>query len=546
MRLPLIFCLALFPATLAAETIEAPSRVVSVTLYPWGASVVRRVEFEAAAGQHELIVPDLPQGIPSESLKVAPEGTLKVGAVTLATGRLPAPEADPSPQVQAAEDEVDRLEAVLRDRDAAIAAIRLRVDAANEQWTFLRGLGQGEGVAALEPERLRALTRLVGEETLAARQAALAAEEEAAAAERAKADDTEALDEARRALAALVAEGQGRAVLTLAVEAAADGTSAVEVTTFTDRAGWRPVYDLRLTRGATPALAIERGVFVAQNSGEDWRGVALTLSTARPSERSAPSEVYPWLRRIGEKNQPALTRSISDLAVASESIAGYGGALAAPEPVMEAATAEFVGLTVIYRYQGAVDIRDGVEDLRLTLDTLALTPDIRAVAVPGQDATAYLVADLVNDTGEVLLPGSAMLYLDGTMVGAGALPLIAAGAEEKLGFGAIDGIRLTRTVPDRTEGERGILTSRNQLDEVAVLKIENLTGEAWPMRVIDQVPYSEQDDLEITYAATPPATETDVDGQRGVLAWEFDLSPGEAREIRLEHSLRWPDGYVLQ
>ena len=81
---------------------------------------------------------------------------------------------------------------------------------------------------------------------------------------------------------------------------------------------------------------------------------------------------------------------------------------------------------------------------------------------------------------------------------------------------------------------------------MAILKVENLTGEDWPLRVIDQVPYSEQEDLVIRHSSTPPASQSDLDGQRGILAWEFDLSAGETQEIRLETTLSWPAGQVLQ
>jgi hypothetical protein len=66
------------------------------------------------------------------------------------------------------------------------------------------------------------------------------------------------------------------------------------------------------------------------------------------------------------------------------------------------------------------------------------------------------------------------------------------------------------------------------------------------VRLLDQVPYSEQEDLEITWSATPDPTETDVDGQRGILAWEFDLAAGEKREIGLAYSMSWPEGMVLR
>jgi uncharacterized protein (TIGR02231 family) len=537
--------LALVPAAALADRIEARSRVVAVTVYPWGASVTRLVEFEAPAGAHELIVPDLPPGIDVSLLRLAGAAGLTIGAVTLATGRLPVPAAEPTDAERVAEAEVERLQAVLRARDEAIAAIRLRVDAANERWQFLRALGSNDGVAALDPARLVDLARMVGDETLAARQAAHAAEIEAAAGERARKDDAEALERAELALAALRTEAAGRAVLTLGVVAGGEGPAKVEVTTFTHAATWRPVYDLRLVRGAVPALTVERSALVSQASGEDWRGVALTLSTARPMDRSAPGAVSSWLRRIVREDEVLpYARGVGGSAEMDAMLSAVPEA--APAPVADKAMLDFQGLTAIYRYGNAVDVRDGVEDLRLKLDDLSFAPEVMAVAVPSLDTTAFAVATLVNEAGEVILPGQASLWLDGAMVGTAALPLIAPGAGEDIGFGPLDGLRLTRVVPARSEGERGLLSSRNQQDEVAILKVENLTGEDWPIRVLDCVPYSEQDDLTVTVTAAPPATETDVDGQRGVLAWEFDLPAGQTREIRLEHSITWPPGYVLE
>lgn len=552
MRLSILLCTVAFPLALQAETIEAPSQIVSVTVYPWGANVVRRIEFDATAGTHELIVPDMPMNTQADSLRVSAGNGLKVGGVNLATGRLPAPEVAPPAEVKAAEAEVERLEDVIRGHDEAIAAIRLRVDAANEQWNFLRSLSEAKAQDALtsgDPEALRALTRIVGEETLAARQAAHTAEVEARAAERAKKEDTEALEDARRALAALTTPPKDRAVLTLAVEATQAGSASVDVTTFTHQASWRPVYDMHLTRAGTAAtLELERSVFVSQQSGEDWQGVDLTLSTARPSEQSTPSTIGPWLRRVfNPKEEGIAYRGSANMALTeADSYAGAPMAAEVAAPVAEAAAVVMQGATVTYRYGNPVNIRNGVEDLRLKLDAVSMTPDLKAVAVPSRDQTAFMVAELTNETGEIILPGNAQLYVDGAMVGSTALPLIANGVDAEIGFGPIDGIRLTRNVPDRSEGERGLLVSSNQRDEVAVLKIENLSGESWPLKVLDRVPYSEQDDLEIEYRATPSPSETDIDGKRGVLQWDFELDAGQSKEIRLEHSLQWPEGYTLQ
>lgn len=103
---------------------------------------------------------------------------------------------------------------------------------------------------------------------------------------------------------------------------------------------------------------------------------------------------------------------------------------------------------------------------------------------------------------------------------------------------------LTRDMPTRNEGDRGILSSDTERTETAVLKVRNLTEESWPIHLVDQVPYSEQEDLEIS-SIDPTPTATDVDGQRGILAWE---SPAAGRRNRRHPAtiLRWPAEKSLQ
>jgi uncharacterized protein (TIGR02231 family) len=551
MRLAFALTLCALPAL--ADTIEAPSRVDQVTLYNWGATVSRTVAFDAPAGVHQIIVPDLPFGTLAETLRVAGSDGLTIGAVSLSTDRLPATTEIKPPAIIAAEAEIERLEAILRERDTAIATVRLRIEAANEQVAFLRSLGQGVGADTLTPqtlEQLRALSQMVGSEVLAARAAALAAETEAGGLERDRTDDQDTLNLAYQALNALQNAPANFAALIMTVETTG-GAGQIVVTTQTDQASWYPVYDLRLTTGDlagdAPNMAIDRGVVIAQYSGEDWLGVDLTLSTARPSDRTSPPNVFPSLRRIVEPLPPgqfAAEVIESPMVVVEPELFED----AAGRVDITRASFGMVGQTVVYNYGPAVDLRTGVDALRLNLDSLAVNPTLRATAVDGRfgDGGVYLVADTLNTSAEIILEGNAQLYLDGALIGSTNLPLIAIGDSTEIGFGKIDGLIFERTVPNRQEGEGGIITTSNEIDEEAVLRVENLTGKAWALRVIDQVPYSEQEDLQISYSAEPPETITDLDDKRGVLAWDMQIGVDETIEISLKSHISWPSGFNLQ
>ena len=536
----LALLLAALPTALFADDIPLATDVTGVTLYPEGATVIRQVPFSAPAGEHRLILADLPRSTPLSSVRVAVDGAT-MGSVSLRDDYVPPRPDDTDAAIAAARARVEELESALRAAEAEVAEIRLEAQAAHARVAFLEALGKGDGVAELDVGRLKSLSDMIGAETLAALRAAHEAERRAEEAAGGLKDRREALKRARQALTALVPEQEERAMLAVAVRSETPASGTLRVTYNIDRAGWQPAYDLRLSRDSG-ALAIDRGALVYQDTGENWEGVAMTLSTTRPTERATPGEVWPWPRRIHDPDKPRP----KPLVRAQDSSGVMAEAAPAPEPVVTAA-AEFDGLSVTYTYPDPVSVASGADNLRLALDRLTTRADPVAQAAPLSDDTAFLVARLTNDTGEMILPTPlASFYLDGRFVGRRFLDLIPAGAEAELGFGAIEGIRIRRVMLDRSEGEAGVITRSSELNEQVRIEAENLTGENWPMRVVDRVPFSEQEDLEIDWQAIPPVSEENVDDRRGVLAWEFDLPPGDTQRLELRYTLEWPEGMVLE
>lgn len=523
-----------------ADTIPAASRITAVTVYPEGAKLTREVTFTApTAGLHELLVTDLPAASEPGLIQLAPGVGVRLGAFNLRADRLP-PREDPlTPAQTEAKAEVERLEAAEQQAILALDAVQARVDAADAQARFLASFS-GALPDAATPETIRAMAAMIGTETLAARETALAARADLWPALKALEKAQEALQKARDALDALPSADTGYTALAvdLTVEA---GDHAVTITQYVGRAGWRPFYDLNLTRAGGDALAFDRSVLVTQATGEDWSGVALTLSSSTPSQQAAPSSLWPELRRIEpEGAKDDLSRLSAGAAMDAEAMPE----VAAPAPITAAAALE--GDTVVYHYPDPVTVASGAEDLRLALDSLGFTPVVKALAVPRLDATAFVSASFTNSGTEPLLPGEALLFREGVLVGTAWIDGIAPGAEAKIGFGALKTLRLKREMPKRAAGETGVFTTSNEESESVVITVENTGDEAWPVRLMDQVPYSEQSELEIEVTASPAPKETDVEGQRGILAWEFDLPAGGKQTITLEHSLNWPEGMELR
>ena len=537
MRAFALFALML-PCPALADQILASSTISHVTVYPQGAQITREVVFKAPAGAHEVLITDLPQDTAPQMIGLTGGEGLGLGAYALRTDRLPPRDELTSPDLAAAKAAVTDWEAKERTAIAAVEAVQARIGAAEAQAGFL-GNVRAEG-GTLTPEAIKALAGMIGTEVLAAKLAGLAAKADLAETEKALADVQKELAKAREAEAAVLTGAENYAALSVAVTLAAEGEQHLTVTHYIGEATWTPVYDLMLTRQGDASLTVKRGVMVSQYSGEDWQGVDLTLSSAQPSAQAAPSDVWPELRQIydPEAEAQAYARAAD---AAGEAMA---------EPIMEAevttAVAGFVGDTVVYHYPVTVDVASGVENLRLALDEKVFSAKVVAAAVPRYDSTAFVQASFTNDSGEILLPGEAFLMREGVLVGSTYLQVLAPGAETEVAFGAIEGLRLKRDMPVLAEGDRGIISTSTQREEKAVLEVENLTNEVWPVRLVDQIPYSEQEDLEISYESTPSPTEVDVKGKRGVLAWEFDIAAGETKALNLTHILSWPQGMELR
>ena len=525
-----------------ADTIAATSTITAVTVYPDGAKLTREVHFTApAAGSHELLVTDLPASSDPGMIRLSPSEGLQVGAFNLRADRLP-PREDPlTPDQQVAKTAVEAAEVAAQTAQLALDAVNAKVEAAEAQVRFLSSF-TGALPDGATPDTIKSMATMIGTETLTARQTALAAQAELFPAQKALTDAQEALAKAQAAYDALPSADMDYTALSVAVTAAAAGEQTVTVTQYVGNASWQPVYDLNLTRKDGDKLTLNRSVLVTQYTGEDWDGVALTLSSSRPSEQAAPSQLWPELRSIGPEVDMA-QMGLEDVDVRLK--AGMD-VVAEAAPAAITAGVAMEGDTVVYQYPELVTVATGAENLRLALDSLDFSPVVEAVAVPRLDRTAFVSASFTNASDEPLLPGQAMLFREGVLVGSTWLDVIAPGVETDVGFGALETLRVKREMPKRAGGETGVFTSSNQQTESAVITVENTGTEAWPVRILDQVPYSEQDDLEIEMTADPAPTETDVEGQRGILAWEFDLAAGGKQTITLEQTLTWPEGMVLR
>ena len=322
-----------------------------------------------------------------------------------------------------------------------------------------------------------------------------------------------------------------------------------------------------------------------QNTGEDWRDVRLTLSTASPNLNASPPELEPVRVALvpgesEEARQRQVARASKSLTAARQELqqaqsaygqqaGGYGGGggdldeaadagvdvlNVAANRVLEAevlgdasgpAVALQEGQSVTFRLAGRVTVPWRDDEQLLEIARQSLSPEVFYKAVPVLTPNVYRVADLANDgeDARVILPGPCGVYLGGDFVGRTSLPLVAVGRPFSVGLGIDPQLAVTRELVSRDSDVRG----GNQVRRVEyLLRIENFKDAAVPVRLFDRLPTGpegeEANALGVELVTNTGDLSDDADYERderpaGILRWDLDVAPGEPAQVRFAYTL---------
>lgn len=550
----LLLATAMLTPALAAD-ISATSRIDAVTVFPHGAEVTRVAQAKLEAGEHALILDDLPGELDPQSIRVegASEGKVEIGSVdskivAVPTAALDAERERVEAEVEALGDERSGLDQTIADAESQK---RLLLSLADRQ---LAPASKEDTARRVDAAELGGLFDLIG-----ARLAEISKTVHAAQIRQRAIDKAVNALQARLAGLAPARQARMRVSIHLATPAATSGLFKVKYRVL--NAGWLPFYDARLAtpdKDAKARVELVRRAEVNQATGESWTDVALSLSTARPLGATAAPDLEEEEVAVyvpgDEKKAAGKTRDalkMAEPAPMAEADAVRRKDAASPEESLNKveqaqAAIETVGFQALYAISGRVTVDNSGTAKKVRIATDAVDATLNAVTSPKLDARAYLTATFVMAGDTPLLPGQAMLYRDGVFMGQGSLPLLNPGAEAKLGFGADDLVEVERKEVKRELGEEGLLTTSHVEERRWDITVKNLHAVAMPITVIDGMPFSTHEQVTVEPASrmTPPA-EANLDKRRGVHAWRFELEPAEQKTIGFGYKITWPKDFEV-
>ena len=262
----------------------AESKIVAVTVYQGQALVTREVTVPEGDGTVELVVNSLPSQAVDNSLYAEGTDGLRVLSTRFRTRVV---KEDTRDEVRAKEEALKKLQADAQRMQKEVAVQELDLQ-------YLQKL---EGFTGVALNGLVEKGRLESEEILSLSKFVMASRSEKTKVEtdlrQQLQANAEAVEFTRRQLSEL-SNGSSRLEreAVIVVRKARPEVGTVRLGYLIGSASWWPQYRLRGGADNAP-VRLEYLAAVAQLTGENWSGIRITLSTARPSLDAAPPEILP-------------------------------------------------------------------------------------------------------------------------------------------------------------------------------------------------------------------------------------------------------------
>jgi uncharacterized protein (TIGR02231 family) len=337
------------------------------------------------------------------------------------------------------------------------------------------------------------------------------------------------------------------------------GEIPVELSYYTNNAGWTAIYDVRVN-SKTNKVKLVYKASLTQTTGIDWKKTRLTLSTGTPNFGVTAPVLTPWYLQL---YVPGLYSDLQRRAVqgnaARNIIQSYGDDDKLAEVVVTDAAGQYKvkttkdmsvdpstldqyttlnsgQLNINYEIDLPYDIASDGQLNSINIKEQQIDCILKNYAVPRLDKEAYLLAEIADWQNLDLLPGDANIIMDDTYLGKSAIDPNTTADTLNLSLGRDKRVVVKRSLVKeqsslKTSGKdtKQVFTYEILVKNNKVSDVNLLLKDQFPLSTIKEVEVKVEDD-----GAAMVNTET------GVLTWKMDLKPGESKKVRFSYSVKYP------
>jgi hypothetical protein len=202
------------------------------------------------------------------------------------------------------------------------------------------------------------------------------------------------------------------------------------------------------------------------------------------------------------------------------------------------------GLDYVYPAASRFTVPGTANNLRVPLSAERHPVTVYYQATPSLAPNAYLAATVQNKGERPLLAGPASIFVGNDFAGDGALKTTGPGGKIELPLGADEDLKLLRKVIPETKTE-GVFSKDDVTTYRTEIEVGNYKKRAVRVLVLDQVPKTNQEDVEVKLVSTSPQPK-DPPNAEGLMRFELDVPAGQTKKIVFTYTVKRPSGWQLR
>jgi uncharacterized protein (TIGR02231 family) len=518
------------------------SKISAVTVYTDRAVVTRSTFVELPGGIAELVFANLPQTVNDQSLQVSGKGTAQATILDVSAKQTYV-DFTPNARVKELEDQIKAFGKQMRGLDD-------RAGLLSAQTAMLDRMEAALFAPPTKDVPRPDLNQFTNSLTYLSEQKGKIASERATLDEQHE-DLQNKINTVQNQLNELRGAG-GRAykTVTVRVSAAQAGNLEVALSYAVPSASWVPSYDARMSTGER-AVALGYFGLVRQSTGEDWKDVALTLSTARPGLGGSAPVLNVWNLDIfnpialrqerfdADKKYKAMRENAPAIAgaVNMQTLTSNVDALELKDAELAAATIEAGATSASFKIASASSVPSDNSPQKVPIMSAKLNAQPEYLTVPKRQQVAFLTSKVFNTSEFPLLAGAMNVFLDGTFVTTSHLRTVMSGEKFDLALGADEGISVKHKRVNKFTEDTGLTNSGKRVTYEYLITIQNNKRTTEHVIVADQVPLSRNEKI-VVKQLTPAGGDLKPTDE-GTLKWALDLKPGEKREMTVKFAIEY-------
>lgn len=337
------------------------------------------------------------------------------------------------------------------------------------------------------------------------------------------------------------------------------GEIPVELSYYTNNAGWTAMYDVRVN-SKTNKVKLVYKASLTQTTGIDWKKTKLTLSTGTPNFGVTAPVLTPWYLQL---YVPGLYSDLQRRAMqgnaARNIIQSYGDDEKLAEVVVTDAAGQYKvktqkdqtidpstldqyttlnsgQLNINYEIDLPYDIASDGQLNSINIKEQQIDCVLKNYAVPRVDKEAYLLAEVADWQNLDLLPGDANIIMDDTYLGKSSIDPNTTADTLNLSLGRDKRVAVKRSL---VKEQSSLKTSGKDAKQVFTYEILVKNNKVSDVNLLlkDQFPLSTIKEVEVKLEDEGAAM---INTETGVLTWKIDLKPGESKKVRFSYSVKYP------